>query len=154
MAKTDKQNTGKLGEDVAVMFLMKHKFKILGRNYLKKWGEIDIVARSTGRGSQKAAQNKGILHFIEVKTVSRVTQDDVSRETQGIETLDVPRETDEYEAEDNVHQWKLERLERAIDSWLAEHKIDDEAKYQLDLIVVKLDKGTGKAKVKYIPEIL
>lgn len=143
MAKTDKRLTGDLGENIAKMFLMKHSFKILEQNYLKKWGEIDIVA-----------QNKGILHFIEVKTVSRATSAEVSRGTHGVETEDVPRETDEYEAEDNVHQWKLERLRRAIDSWLAEHNIDDDAQYQLDLIVVKLDKETGKAKVKYIPEII
>ena len=38
--------------------LVKHSFKILDRNYRKKWGEIDIVAKKDN-----------ILHFIEVKTI-------------------------------------------------------------------------------------
>ena len=38
---------------------VKHSFKVLDRNYRKKWGEIDIVA-----------EKDNILHFIEVKAVS------------------------------------------------------------------------------------
>ncbi len=54
---TEKQNTGKLGEDLAVRYLENHGYKILGRNYRKKWGEIDIVAQQSHE-----------LVFIEVKT--------------------------------------------------------------------------------------
>ena len=41
------QNIGKIGEDTACKFLMKHGYQILTRNYWKKWGEIDIVAKKT-----------------------------------------------------------------------------------------------------------
>lgn len=54
---TEKQNVGKLGEDIAVKYLENHSYSILERNYRKPWGEIDIVAQQ----SQE-------LVFIEVKT--------------------------------------------------------------------------------------
>lgn len=54
---TEKQNTGKLGEDIAVKYLENHGYSVLERNYRKPWGEIDIVAQQ----SQE-------LVFFEVKT--------------------------------------------------------------------------------------
>ena len=57
--KTNKRTVGDLGEDIACKFLMKHGFEIVERNYLRKWGEIDIVARKAEK-----------IHFIEVKSVT------------------------------------------------------------------------------------
>ena len=62
MPQTQKQKIGQIGESAACKFLMKQGYKILDRNYRKKWGEIDIVS--------KKAQK---IHFIEVKAVSRET---------------------------------------------------------------------------------
>jgi putative endonuclease len=53
---------GNIGENVACAFLEKHGFEIVERNYLRKWGEVDIVAKK-GEG----------LHFVEVKSISHVT---------------------------------------------------------------------------------
>jgi len=53
---TEKQNIGKLGEDIAIKYLEKQGYEILGRNYRKPWGEIDIVA-----------QQNNELVFVEVK---------------------------------------------------------------------------------------
>jgi len=53
---TEKQNIGKLGEDIAVKYLEEHGYKILDRNYRKPWGEIDIVAQQSDE-----------LIFVEVK---------------------------------------------------------------------------------------
>ena len=50
-------NSGKKGENAAVSFLKKSGYKILERNYLKPYGEIDIIA--------KKGEN---IAFIEVKT--------------------------------------------------------------------------------------
>lgn len=54
--------TASLGEDLAVEFLKKHKFKILERNFRKQYGEIDIIALDY-------SDKKNItLVFVEVKT--------------------------------------------------------------------------------------
>ncbi len=47
---------GKRGEDIALKYLKKHKYKILDRNYRCRFGEIDIIAR-----------DRDTLVFIEVK---------------------------------------------------------------------------------------
>jgi putative endonuclease len=58
MTKTKRQEVGKKGEDLAVKFLKKNKYKIIERNFqASKFGEIDIVARE-----------KEQLVFVEVKT--------------------------------------------------------------------------------------
>lgn len=54
-----KKELGKLGEQIAVEYLEKNKYKILERNFYCKQGEIDIIAK----------QKKEII-FIEVKTRS------------------------------------------------------------------------------------
>lgn len=48
---------GDKGEDYAVKYLKKHGYRIIERNYLKRYGEIDIIA-----------ENKEYLVFVEVKT--------------------------------------------------------------------------------------
>ena len=48
---------GNIGETYTVKYLKKHGYKILERNYLKRYGEIDIVA-----------ENKEYLVFVQVKT--------------------------------------------------------------------------------------
>ena len=47
---------GNVGEDIACKFLVKNGFNVIDRNYYKKWGELDVVAK---RGNE--------LHFFEVK---------------------------------------------------------------------------------------
>ncbi|OGF50012.1 hypothetical protein A3G55_02970 [Candidatus Giovannonibacteria bacterium RIFCSPLOWO2_12_FULL_44_25] len=59
MPKTEKQKTGNIGEELAASFLEGRGYKIIERNYRKKWGEIDIVA-----------ELDGVLHFVEVKALS------------------------------------------------------------------------------------
>ena len=75
MPLTQKQKIGQIGENLAVRHLKKLGFKILDRNYRKKWGEIDIIAEIDKASSifQKFLHPKKILHFIEVKSVSAET---------------------------------------------------------------------------------
>ena len=127
---SEKQKIGEIGENIAVKFLMKHGFSILDRNYTKKWGEIDIVAEKANK-----------LYFIEVKSVSRETLDNVTHETSN------------YRPEDNMHPWKLKRLSRAIQTYILSRKFDDR-EWQVDLLVVYLDLKGKKAKVKVVSDII
>lgn len=129
-SKTDKQKVGEIGENVACRFLMKRGFEIVERNYWKKWGEIDIIAKKGG-----------ILRFIEVKTVSCVTLDAVSYET------------DAYRPEDNIHPWKLKRLSRTMQTYLLE-KGNDDIEWQFDVIAIYLDMSNKKAKVNFLEDIV
>lgn len=56
---TEKSELGQKGEDLACVYLVEKGFKILERNYRRKWGEIDIVA---------VAPDKTLV-FVEVKTM-------------------------------------------------------------------------------------
>jgi putative endonuclease len=129
---SETQKTGKIGENIAERFLVKHNFFVLDRNYTKKWGEIDIIA-----------EKKSKLYFIEVKSVSRETLENVSRET-----------LDQYKPEDNMHPWKLKRMARTIQTYLLSNKIPDEKEWQVDLLVVFLDLKNKKAKVKVVNDII
>src|SRR3989338_3683782 len=84
--ETEKQRIGNIGEELACMFLVKQGFTIIERNYKKKWGEIDIMAKKDK-----------ILHFIEVKTVTICSDNSdvsvVSHETYIKEKIDVTHET-------------------------------------------------------------
>ena len=101
-----------LGEDIGCRYLREKGFEIVGRNYLKKWGEIDIIVAKGGR-----------VHFIEVKTASYV-----------------PDQVGEggYRPEENVHPKKLERMRRVIQSYLLEKHLD-ESEWQFDVLAVFLD---------------
>jgi len=129
---SETQKTGKIGENIAERFLVKHNFSVLDRNYTKKWGEIDIIA-----------EKKSKLYFIEVKSVSRETLEDVNREI-----------LDQYKPEDNMHPWKLKRMARTIQTYLLSNKIPDEKEWQVDLLVVFLDLKNKKAKVKVVNDII
>lgn len=120
-SRTDKRKFGDIGENIACDFIKNRGFQILDRNYLKKWGEIDIVAK---KGN--------LIHFVEVKAVTRVTSG--------------------YRPEDNLHPWKLKRLSRAIQTYLLEKNIESD--WQFDVITVKMDLKTRKARVELIENII
>jgi Holliday junction resolvase-like predicted endonuclease len=163
MPKTEKRKTGDLGEDIAEMFLVKQGFKILERNYLRKWGEIDIITKKDRK-----------LYFVEVKTVSRGTLPRVPHETnvgtifrdifltgaRGFTITEVPHETkssrysDGFRPEDNLHPRKLQRLRRTIQTYLAEKRIGEESDWQFDAMCVYLDKKGKRAEVECIKDII
>ena len=125
---------GELGENIACRFLKEKGFEILGRNYRKKWGEIDIIAKKSG-----------IIHFVEVKSVSRITlSDDVIRETSA----------DQFQPEDEIHLWKQKRLQRAIQSYLLEKKIPEDSEWQFDALAVFIDMPKKISKVRFTENIV
>jgi putative endonuclease len=139
MKQTDKKGkknqVGAYGEQIAVNYLKNKGFTVLDINYLKKWGELDIVARET-------LGNKQIIHFVEVKTVSYETKRDLGHA--------VTHET--WRPEDNVHYKKIQRMNRAIESWLSENNCDLD--WQIDIAAVRIVTREKFASVKYIPNII
>ena len=119
-----KKKIGALGENMACRFLVKHGFKILDRNYSKKWGEIDIVA-----------EKDKIFRFIEVKSI-------------------VSYETNRYRPEENVHYQKLKRLSRVIQTYLLDKKVSYETEWQIDIMAVFLDLENKKARFRFTENII
>jgi len=56
-ARSTTTKTGRQGEDLAVQWLRQHGYEIVARNYRRRFGEVDVIAR-----------HQGFLVFIEVKT--------------------------------------------------------------------------------------
>ena len=120
-------DVGRDGETVASEFLIGKGLQIVDRNWSVPYGEIDIVARGTD----------GLVHFIEVKTVSWETRNSVSHETNPVE---------------NVHPAKVRRLQKAIQSYIASRKIADE--WQFDVISVRLDAENKIARVGWLQNVV
>ena len=116
---------GEQGEYFAVKHYVKRGFKILKRNYQKKWGEIDIIAKKNN-----------ILYFIEVKSVSHET------------------DFDNFLPEENVRQFKKERLKRTINTYLIEKKVSCETDFQIDVAAVYLNNQTGKSKIRVLEDVI
>ncbi len=124
------QKIGEIGEKLARMFLMKHGYSLVESNYTQKFGEIDIVAKKGG-----------IWHFVEVKSVSRVTLDDVSSETGG------------FRPEENMHPKKIERFTKAVQYYLMTHNLDD-VDYQIDLALVYINTASKQGKVVLMQSVV
>jgi len=140
MAKTLKRQTGDIGEGVVCKYLEQKGFRILERNYLRKWGEIDIVA-----------EKGDLLSFIEVKSVSRESASHASRD--GSRGTSPDRQAG-YRPEENVHPTKLKRLHRAIQTYLLDRKVPDDRPWRVDVACVYLDFSTRRAKVEMLENVI
>ena len=126
------QKIGETGENLAEMFLVKHGYTVLERNYTVLYGEIDIICIKDGT-----------LHFIEVKSVSRENiHDNVSHETNGIQP------------EENMHYKKIQKLHKTIEIYLEKNSVSHETPWKLDLVCVYLNHKIKKGKVKLIKNII
>ena len=129
----DKVKVGPLGEELVVRFLMKRGFKILDRNFRRKWGELDVVAEQNGN-----------IHFIEVKAFQH------NDALYGVST-----EThDSLRPEDNVHPQKLKRLGRAVQTYLMARHVSDETPWQFDVVTVHINTHTKQARVKLLEDLV
>jgi putative endonuclease len=129
--KTQNKVTGAVGESIVAKYYENQGFRIVGRNYLKKWGEIDVIAEKGGK-----------IYFIEVKAVSYETKTDLERA--------VAHGT--WRPEENVHATKLQKLARAIETWLFEYSWTGD--WQIDVAAVRLVPRETYATVKIIPNII
>lgn len=153
MSGVASQKIGRTGELIACKFLKSKGLSILERNYLRKWGEIDIIAKSTladtrdvsgaedKNVSYETLKNDEIVHFVEVKSVSYETKPDlekyVSYETGGAEEL--------------VDTRKLGQIHKAVETWINEHSWH--GMVQIDVVAVYMVAREKYAKVKYFADI-
>lgn len=134
--KQGKKNmVGAYGEQIAVNYLKKLGFQILTTNYLKKWGEIDIVTCET-------TQSGKLIHFIEVKTVSYETKEMLKRAVS----------YGTHRPEENVHEAKIKKLSRAIESWIAENNCNHD--WQIDVCAVRIVPREKYATIKLISNVI
>ncbi len=146
--RTEKRKLGDIGENAVSEYLKNKGFSILERNYSRKWGELDIVAKKGGK-----------IHFVEVKSISREislqktplvsceTENKISREkNQSI--------ADQYRAEDNLHPWKLKRLSRIIQRYLLDKNIPDHIEWQFDVATVLVDQNKRICQVTILKDII
>lgn len=129
--KKNTRKTGDLGEKIAQKYLKEHGFTILETNYLKKWGELDIVAKK-----------EEVIHFIEVKTLQYKSKMLLKKAQKGMW----------WRPEDQVHARKLHQIEKALETWLSENKWKGE--YQVDVIAIKMVKDLKFATVTYIDHVI
>jgi putative endonuclease len=127
MTEASHISTGRLGEELAVRYLKEKKFRIIERNYRKKWGELDIVA-----------QKDDVLHFIEVKSAAC----EVFPEMEGV---------DAHRPEDHMHHHKLARMKRAIETYVLERRVT--GVYTADLLVVYVNKEKRVGRVNALWDI-
>ncbi len=120
---------GNKGEEIAVKFIESKGFSIIDRNYLRKFGEIDIVAKKDGK-----------VTFIEVKSVSR-------------EILSEKEDLDEFRPEDNVNAGKVRNLRKVIEAYLHEKDLID-SDWSFSVVTVKIDDKNKVAKVKLLEDIV
>ena len=116
---------GKYGEDLAVNYLIKLGYFIEKRNFLKKWGELDIIAIKDN-----------IPHFFEVKSVMD------SDNGKG------------YRPEENVHNLKVRRLKRVIQSYLNEVNYGLDCEFKFHIITININKLTGEADIRILKDII
>lgn len=129
----DTDARGRVGEEVAIRYLTKKGFRILDRNFQTKFlrgprlGEIDIVA-----------QKADTISFVEVKTIF---------------THSIQRESP-WLPEEKVNFQKRQKIGKAAQVWLMNHRMSLETKIQVDVIAIFVDPQEKKAKVRYFPNIM
>ncbi len=105
---TNKSELGAAGEKAAAKYLEGKKYKIIDRNYLKPWGEIDLIALAPDK----------TLVFVEVKTVSG----------------DTPMIT----AEEQVTASKLSKVKRTCELYANEHEKLSKNGWRIDVLAINL----------------
>ncbi len=118
---------GKVGEDVAAEYLATKGYVVVERNFRRPYGEIDIVTRENG-----------VLVFVEVKTVSWETPKGPLRGGT--------------RPEENMHPMKIRRLGRVVQAYLLKHKYEGD--WRLDLLTVRLNFSTRRARVEQMKNIV
>lgn len=118
---TSRRKLGDLGEKLAREYLEKQDYKIIGCNYQKRWGEIDLIVE----------KNK-IIIFIEVKT----------RTKNRSEKYGLPEEA--------VNFSKQRKLIKTARAFLFENRYSGKTNWQIDVVAIEINEQTRRANLKHI----
>ena len=123
-----KRAKGNIGEDIACVFLNRRGFRIICRNFFRKWGELDIIA-----------EKDNVLNFFEVKSVV----------VGNMSCFD-----DNHRPEDNVDGWKIKHLRRIVETYLDFSGRGLDSEFQFHVLCVYMDLGTRLARVKWLKNVV
>jgi putative endonuclease len=118
---TIKRKLGDLGEKIAEKYLQENNYQIIKKNYQKRWGEIDIIAK----------ENQEIV-FIEVKTRSKGKSDFYGQ----------PQES--------VNFFKQQKLIKTAKTYIYEKDYPSQTDWRIDVIAIKLDEQNEKTSLNHI----
>ncbi len=124
------KNLGNMGEKIACEYLEKNSFQILTRNYYRRVGEIDIIALK-----------HNVIHFIEVKSVSRETYFDKYNSNSSI-----------YRPEIRVSYDKMFHMKQAINLFITENNLYNHL-IQVDIITVDFYLNRSEPTIRFIENI-
>jgi len=128
LIKSEKVNTGVIGEEAASIFLKNIGYQIIERNFKNRSGrivgEIDIIAKDP------ASQE---LVFVEVKT-------------RGY------RKFENSPPEENITPSKLRKMDKAASAYLYAKKLSG-ANYRFDAISVWLMRDSGRTNIRHLKSI-
>ena len=137
-----KSEIGKLGEEVACRYLVDNRFQIIQRNFRKKWGEIDIIAKSPDK----------TLVFIEVKTLFQGNPQ--IKEAIALSTDEEIRQlvklpyrlgnseigSENWNPEDQMTFQKIRKLKRTASLYAGKNQnlINDKKGWRIDLVALTI----------------
>jgi putative endonuclease len=121
---TYKSQIGKLGEDLACKYLINEGYTIIERNFRRKWGEIDIIAKNPAN----------ILVFAEIKTMQ---SGNPAMRGKHCRIAELP---DSLKPEDQLTVAKYKKLKRTSELYIGFHQelIDENRGWQIDLIAIDI----------------
>jgi putative endonuclease len=119
------RETGDRGEEIAAKYLESRGFRIMERNYLVPFGEIDIIC-----------EKDSVVRFVEVKSVS---VQDFSRERQ-------------YEPEELVDTRKLKKISKTAAFYMERER--DGREFQIDVIGVLINHEKKIARCRFFEQVL
>jgi len=115
---SETQKKGYFGEKISSMFLMKHGYTVVERNFTTKEGEIDIIAKKND-----------VIYFIEVKSVfCKNTLPGFRKEV--------------YNPAENITKSKIQKIKKAIHSYT--RKKEYIGKFKIIACLVFIDKSKEK----------
>lgn len=127
---------GRKGEEIACGYLVDKDYQILGQNFWRPFGEIDIITKFRGQ----------TLVFVEVKTIHRSGQttlpDLCQNSTRSGQVPAKPnREQEDYiEPEDNLTAAKLAKLRKICEWYVLCHPslVDQRYGWRIDLLALTI----------------